>query len=572
MKLAVDLPASKPHRAGCGVRPGVPAQPQSTRGRWRALVLIGVHLLIAAHLWHASQGRTLAPLEPSEAGRYWTEGVLNAGLILLTLLIASTLLLGRFFCGWGCHVVALQDGSAWLLGKLGIRPQPIRSRLLSFVPLLAALELFLLPWFFHGAPDTARWELSTNAFFTRFPGPIMTVVTFFAIGLGAIWILGAKGFCSYGCPYGALFGIADRLTPTRILVSDACEGCGHCTAVCTSGVQVHTEVQRFGMVVDSGCMKCLDCVSACPKQALSVGFTTPARGLSTLARGESSQRRRSFDFSWPEEVAMALVFFGSLFALRGLYGLVPFLLAVILAVFAALGVIVAARLLLRPDVRFQGRALRAGGSWTRAGALAALGLGIYLGLVGHSAWLKLELRAGARALRAGLGPAAIQAPLRQAQRLALLPVPGLDFELGRQAELAGDSRTASADYERAGRRFPTDPGTQQALVRTRSNAEDYEGASLALENMLDLRQRSGLPLDRELVSLWLPDVLEWLRTEPDGIGPTLLIARFQLALGDRATALENLRKLSARHANIPRIEARLRQVEEPAAAARGSDR
>ena len=57
----------------------------------------------------------------------------------------------------------------------------------------------------------------------------------------------------------------------RIRVTDACAGCGHCTAVCTSNVRVHEEVRDYGMVVDSGCMKCLDCVSVCPNDALYYG-------------------------------------------------------------------------------------------------------------------------------------------------------------------------------------------------------------------------------------------------------------------------------------------------------------
>jgi tetratricopeptide (TPR) repeat protein len=46
--------------------------------------------------------------------------------------------------------------------------------------------------------------------------------------------------------------------------------------VCSSNVQVHREVRDYKMVVDAGCMKCLDCVSVCPTNALYVGFGAPA--------------------------------------------------------------------------------------------------------------------------------------------------------------------------------------------------------------------------------------------------------------------------------------------------------
>lgn len=74
-----------------------------------------------------------------------SEALLNAGFLFFILLILSTLILGRFFCGWACHVVALQDLCTWILRKLGLRPKPFRSRLLMFVPLLAAFYLFVMP-------------------------------------------------------------------------------------------------------------------------------------------------------------------------------------------------------------------------------------------------------------------------------------------------------------------------------------------------------------------------------------------------------------------------------------------
>ncbi len=557
MKLDPDLPVAQAHRAGCGSHPGVAAEPRSTRGRWRVLVLIGVHLLIAGHLWHASRGRSLAPLEPSEAGRYWTEGVLNAGLVLLVLLIVSTLLLGRFFCGWACHVVALQDGSAWLLSKFGIRPRPIRSRLLAFVPLLAALEIFLLPGLLRGVPDATRWEFATDTFFTRFPGPVMTVITFLAVGLAAVWILGAKGFCSYGCPYGALFSIADRVTKARILVSDACEGCGHCTAVCTSGVQVHREVRDFGQVVDPGCMKCMDCVSACPKDALSFGFGPAPKALAAKSEGRPRKTARQFDFSWPEELLMVVVFFLGVFALRGL---VPLLLAVILSVFAALGGVLTSRLALRGNVRFQGRVLRSNGRWTGSGGVAAAVLLLGAGFVASSLWLKFELLASGRALRAGLGPAAVQAPLLRARRLAFLPVPGLELEIGRQAELLRDLESATQAFERAASRFPEDPDAHLGLSRTRASAGDFEGAALALEAALDLREDALGSLELEQIAQLLPTVQAWIEAEPDGLGPTLLLTRFQIAVGDGTTARKNLEMLQTKYPGESRVEARLASI------------
>ena len=137
-----------------------------------------------------------------------------------------------------------------------------------------------------------------------------------------VYFLGMKGFCTYACPYGGFFRLADQLAPGKIRVTDACEQCGHCTATCTSNVLVHAEVKQYGMVVDPGCMKCMDCISVCPNEALYFGWGKPS-----LAVPKSKAIPKNYSLTWPEEIPGALVFLGSFLGIRGAYGLVPFLMA-----------------------------------------------------------------------------------------------------------------------------------------------------------------------------------------------------------------------------------------------------
>ncbi|MCA9312072.1 MAG: 4Fe-4S binding protein, partial [Phycisphaerales bacterium] len=272
----------------------------SRMGRRRAAVLIAVHLLILAHIIHwLATGRTLSPVEPSESMETIETGLVNAGAIFFLLAILSTLIFGRFFCGWGCHIVALQDLCGWLMKKCGVRPVPFRSRLLPLIPIILAFYMFLWPTLLKGviepALDTAwpaaraalgplpgvptefRNELVQEDYWATFPTIAVAIPFLLICGFATVYFLGAKGFCTYGCPYGGIFSPVDRIAPGRIIVDhDKCEGCGHCTAVCTSNVRVHEEVRDYGAVVDPGCMKCLDCVSVCPKEALFLGFGAPA--------------------------------------------------------------------------------------------------------------------------------------------------------------------------------------------------------------------------------------------------------------------------------------------------------
>ncbi len=71
--------------------------------------------------------------------------VVNAGLIFFAITILSTLILGRWFCGWACHLVALQDLSRAFLIRIGLRPRPLRSRWMALMPIVAAGYMFLWP-------------------------------------------------------------------------------------------------------------------------------------------------------------------------------------------------------------------------------------------------------------------------------------------------------------------------------------------------------------------------------------------------------------------------------------------
>ena len=486
---------------------GAPRLRRSRTSRWRAGVLIGVHLLVAAHLAHwLATGSTLTPVEPSEAMELGRRGLVNAGAIFFAVAILATALFGRFFCGWGCHLVALQDLCRWLLEKIGIRPRPLGSRALAWVPALAFFYMFLWPALYRlaaGAPAPAlRFELTTSAFWATFPGWAVALATFLTCGFAAVYLLGAKGFCSYACPYGAIFGAADRLAPGRIRVTDACSGCGHCTAVCTSNVRVHEEVALHRMVVDPGCMKCMDCVSVCPNDALYFGWGRPS--LLAPKRAAPAARRPALGLG--DELFLAAVFALAFSALRGLYGVFPFLFALGLAGCLAYLALVARRLAREPNVALRsirlksaGRLLRPG--WSFVALVVALGLGVaHSGAVQLAAasgmWSyrqtePLRRRADAGAAGAVSGEERFQvraalARLDRARRWGALPQPELDLPLVELALVGGDVATARRVLAQArpGAEARADLAYAAGLVEAR--AGDVEAAAARFRRALEL--------------------------------------------------------------------------------------
>lgn len=368
---------------------------RSKNGPRRAAVLIGVYVLMIAHILHWWwAGETLSPVEPSEAMYLFDKGHLTAGFIFFLLALIATGIFGRYFCGWGCHIVALQDACGWMMKKVGIKPRAVRVRLLMWAPLLLALYMFVWPSAYRLVMGIPQPEVTNHLmkaeYWETFPGPVMAIITFVVCGFVAVYFLGAKGYCTYGCPYGGFFAPLDKIAPGRIVVNDSCEHCGHCTAVCTSNVLVHEEVAKYGMVVDPGCMKCMDCVSVCPNDALSFGFKRPSLG----AKPSAPRKPARWDFTWGEELVLGAIVLGSFLAYRGLYDQIPLLLALGLAVLTGYLVLKAAHTLWQGNVRLQNLQLKRGGRVTATGIGVLALAGVLLVWTAHSGYVQFHRKAG----------------------------------------------------------------------------------------------------------------------------------------------------------------------------------
>ncbi len=379
-------------------------------GYWRAASLVGVYLFMGLHIAHWKiAGKTLAPLELNEVMYTLELGIITAGFIFMVLAMISVLIVGRFFCSWGCHILALEDLSSWLLEKIGIRPKPVRLRTLLLVPPGAMFYMFVWPQIsrlidgrempvLHITTDESGWaSFITDDFWRNLPGPGVIIFTFFVVGFLIVYLLGSRSFCRYVCPYGALFSLADRVAPGKIVALGDCTQCGICTAKCSSDIRVHEELTVFGKVVSPSCLKDLDCVSSCPQGAIGFGFTKPSF-FKSWKRVDGVKKPR-YDFSLLEEGLMAVVFLFVFFALRGLYDIFPFMLSMALAAIIAFTTLKALRLAYAEYVRLNNFQLKIKHKITWAGGIFALLIVALVGLTVHSAWIRYHEFAGWRAVR-----------------------------------------------------------------------------------------------------------------------------------------------------------------------------
>jgi Tfp pilus assembly protein PilF/ferredoxin len=423
--------------------------------RWRAASLIAVHLLIALHFLHWKLfGRTLAPVEPSEMFDTLHLGVITVGFLFMAGLVLATSIAGRFFCSWGCHILALQDLCAWILKTLKIPTKPVRSRALLWVPPLAVLYLFVWPQLkrliegeslptLRVVTDADGWtSFTTSDLLRSFPGPGMTLLTFAICGFIVVYFLGSRSFCSYACPYGAIFAAAERLAPFRIIAGPGeCSECGLCISSCKSSVRVIEEVRQFGTVMDSNCMKDLDCISVCPTDALRYAATKPP--LFRSWRGPRGLTKH-YDFSLGEDLLMAGVFVAVLPVIRGLYDAISFLLALAISALLAYFSVVTVRLIRRERVTVSNLMLKTGGRLTASGRLFAASAALLAVFVCHSGFVRYHILAGELALGS-------VAPLAKPSEIGLDLNEGLQGAISSQSAMTSALATSLHHFEQAGR-------------------------------------------------------------------------------------------------------------------------
>ncbi|MHA1227119.1 MAG: 4Fe-4S binding protein [Candidatus Hodarchaeales archaeon] len=189
-------------------------------------------------------------------------------LVVFSILLFSSLLVGRMFCGFLCPLGALQE----LISKIKFKSDPKAQRDVKHYVVISSSLAAKIRWIFFLILIFSAWILELSILQTidpllgfeniasilvlsfSIPFVLMIIVLFASFFVYRPW-------CRFFCPFGALSCTLAGLSKTKYQRTDACIECGDCEKICPT--QEASAESKKGE-----CYYCNRCIEVCPKDAI----------------------------------------------------------------------------------------------------------------------------------------------------------------------------------------------------------------------------------------------------------------------------------------------------------------
>lgn len=182
------------------------------------------------------------------------------GTLTFFVVLGAVLLFGRrVICGWNCPCVGIRETVGFPFRHVTPRGK-------------WAWRLRHVKWIFLALYVGAAWMLLSppNAVSESYLGffAMIVILPYFATMMLSP-VMGNRGYCRYLCPYGATFGVLNKVGFFRIdYDASTCTECGVCVQVCDMGIPVVEIGKQRGRIDVADCMGCGRCVTECPARSL----------------------------------------------------------------------------------------------------------------------------------------------------------------------------------------------------------------------------------------------------------------------------------------------------------------
>lgn len=187
-------------------------------------------------------------------------------LIYIIGLIPITYLFGRVFCGWICHLGALQEfifGSSRLKLLQNAKAQKI-MRIIRIIALtVLVVQVFITKTNLYKKIDP--FAVIFNFYSIHITGYILAGI----LVISSIFIY--RPFCKTFCPIGLILGWVSKIPGASVLGTKSnCLSCMSCNNNCK--IRAITHYNKTSILENQECIRCGDCMDGCKKSSISFYF------------------------------------------------------------------------------------------------------------------------------------------------------------------------------------------------------------------------------------------------------------------------------------------------------------
>lgn len=186
---------------------------------------------------------------------------------ILGILIGSSLLFGRIFCGYSCPIGALQE----LFSKINFKSDVKSQQQNRFHFDITSNCSTKIRWIFLGLLFflSSVFSLSILPIFNPFSGflylktleivVLIPLIALLLIGILSIFLY--RPWCRFLCPFGAGSAFLGQFSAIKYYRTDACTNCGLCEKICPTQ-------EAYADSKKGECYFCNRCIEICPHDAI----------------------------------------------------------------------------------------------------------------------------------------------------------------------------------------------------------------------------------------------------------------------------------------------------------------
>ena len=182
-------------------------------------------------------------------------------------LIPITYIFGRVFCGWICHLGALQE-FLFRPGKWTIftgRRSILVMKIIQYILLIAlVIQLLIQQKIFWSKIDPFL------AIYQMMLAYNYEIISGILVGLLLVTsLVSYRPFCRAACPIGLVLGWIEKIPGASVIgLKSDCANCSKCSNVCK--IQAINQKEKETLVDNQECIMCGECLDACKKNEIGI--------------------------------------------------------------------------------------------------------------------------------------------------------------------------------------------------------------------------------------------------------------------------------------------------------------